>query len=168
MAEPFLGQLLCAGFNYAPKGWALCQGQLMSIAQNSALFSLLGTTYGGDGRVTFGLPDLRGRAPIGFGQGPGLSNYAQGEMAGVESVTLISQQMPAHNHAVACASGDPADTSPVNTVPAGGGSYSTAGNAAMNNAMISLTGGNQPHENRQPYVTMNWVIALAGIFPSRS
>lgn len=168
MAEPFLGQLLCVGFNYAPLGWALCQGQLMSIAENSALFALLGTTYGGDGMTTFGLPDLRGRIPVGFGQGPGLSNYTQGERAGVETVTLTISQMPLHNHGVSCSSADPRDTSPVNTVPAAGGSYSPTANASMNPSMIQQAGNNQPHENRQPYVVMNWIIALEGIFPSRS
>src|ERR1700755_2648639 len=98
MAEPFLGQIQQFGFNFAPRGWAFCNGQLMSIAQNSALFSLLGTMYGGDGVTTFGLPDMRGRASLHFGQGNGLSNYTQGQQAGVESVTLITAQMPMHNH----------------------------------------------------------------------
>ena len=166
--EPFIGQLMCVGFNFAPRGWAMCQGQLLSIAQNSALFSLLGTTYGGDGRVTFGLPDLRGRSPIGMGQGPGLQNYVQGEMVGSESVTLIGSQMPIHNHLVSCASGDPADTSPVGTVPAGGASYSPTANNVMNQNMIQPSGGSQPHENRSPLLALNWIIALEGVFPSRS
>jgi microcystin-dependent protein len=168
MAEPFLGQLLCVGFNYAPTGWALCQGQLLSIAENSALFSLLGTTYGGDGINTFGVPDLQGRSPIGFGQGPGLSNYSQGEKGGVETVTLNSQQMPLHSHGVGCLSGDPRDTSPVGGVPAGGGSYSPTGNATMAPTMIQPAGGGQAHENRAPYLVLNWIIALEGIYPQRS
>jgi microcystin-dependent protein len=168
MAEPFIGQLLCVGFNYAPKGWALCQGQLMAIQQNSALFSLLGVMYGGNGTTTFALPDLRGRTAIGFGQGQGLSSYTQGEMAGQENVTLLGTQMPTHNHGVSCSSGDPADTSPVNTVPAAGGSYSPTANATMNPGMIQPAGGSQPHENRPPYMAMNWIIALQGIYPSRS
>jgi len=168
MAEPYIGQLLCVGFNFAPIGWAFCQGQLMSIAENNALFALLGTTYGGDGITTFGLPDLRGRIPAGFGQGPGLSNYTQGEIGGKESVTLTIAQMPQHNHGVSCSSADPQDTSPVNTVPAAGGSYSPTANSKMNQLMIRPAGNDQPHENRQPYLVLNWIIALEGIFPSRS
>jgi microcystin-dependent protein len=137
MSEPFIGEIRMVGFNFAPRGWAQCAGQLMSIAQNSALFSLLGTMYGGNGQTTFGLPDLRGRGPVGIGQGPGLANITQGELSGVESVTLLNAQMPAHSHSVPASmapvavSGSvavPASTesasvpSPVNAVPAAGAS----------------------------------------------
>lgn len=166
--EPFIGQLMCVGFNYAPKGWALCEGQLLSIASNPALFSLLGTTYGGDGVSTFALPDLRGRMPLGFGQGPGLQNYVQGQNAGSETVTLTESQMPAHSHTVRCSSGDPSDNTPINGVPAAGGSYSLTADTNMGAVMIQPTGGNQPHSNMQPYLVMNWIIALQGVFPPRS
>ena len=168
MAEPFLGQLMLVPYNFAPRGWALCNGQILSIAQNTALFSLLGTTYGGNGQTTFALPDLRGRVPVSAGQGPGLSNYNLGEVAGVESVTLNMNQMPAHTHTIACNSGDPNDSSPANTVPSGGGSYNTAANATMSQGTASVAGGSQPHENRHPYLVLNWIIALEGIFPSRN
>ena len=167
MAEPFLGQLMCVGFNFAPRGWALCQGQLLQISTNTALFSLLGTMYGGDGRTTFGLPDLRGRVSLSFGQGPGLQNYDQGQAGGVETVTLITSQIPAHNHSVGCNGGDANDASPANAFPATG-SYNTAPNATMNPNMIGMTGGGQPHENREPFLVLNWIIALQGIFPSRN
>lgn len=166
--DPFIGQLMCVGFNYAPVGWAQCNGQLMSIAQNTALFSLLGTMYGGDGITTFGLPDLRGRVPMSFGQGPGLQNYTQGQMGGTESVTLNAQQIPAHTHTVMGSNAEAGSTQPANSVPAAGGSYATAPNTAMSPAMIPASGGgNAPHENRQPYTVLNWIIATEGIFPSR-
>lgn len=167
MAEPFIGQLLCVGFNFAPSGWALCNGQLISISQNTALFSLLGTQFGGNGQTTFGLPDLRGRIPLGQGQGPGLSNYDIGQMGGSESVTLTTAQLPAHNHSVSANSGDANNGSPANTFPSGGGAYNTATNKAMNPAMTGQAGGSQPHGNLQPYLALNWIIALEGIFPSR-
>ncbi|MCC6536129.1 MAG: phage tail protein [Bryobacterales bacterium] len=166
--EPFIGQLMCVGFNFAPKNWALCAGQLLPIAQNTALFSLLGTQYGGDGRVTFALPDLRGRVPVGQGQGPGLSNYTIGEMAGTENVTLITSQMPQHTHAVNANAGDAVEASPVNAFPSAGGAYNTQANTTMNPGMAGIAGGNQPHPNQQPYLVLNWIIALSGIFPPRS
>ena len=168
--DPFIGQLMLVGFNFAPTGWALCQGQLLSIAQNTALFSLLGTTYGGDGVTTFGLPDLRGRVPLGFGQGPGLQNYTQGQQSGTENVTLIASQMPTHSHSVACVNGDPNDSSPANSLPAhvaAGGYQTGAANAQMSATMIGAAGGNQPHANMQPYLVLNWIIATQGIYPSR-
>jgi len=169
MAEPFIGQLMCVGFNFAPRGWAFCEGQLLPIAQNTALFSLLGTMYGGDGRTTFGLPDLRGRVPIGFGQGPGLSNYQQGSAGGSEAVTLTTQQMPSHSHAVNANNSDATDTVPTNQYPAAGGAYTASNpNTTMNANMIGAAGGSQGHSNMQRYLTLNWIIALEGIFPSRS
>jgi len=179
--EPFIGQIMMVGFNFAPRGWAMCNGQLLSIAQNTALFSLLGTMYGGDGQTTFGLPDLRGRCAIGMGQGPGLSRYDQGEMAGSESVTLTQQQMPNHTHFVMASSSDGTQSDPSgaviannkvtiargNTVP---GNAFTQGvpTASMNPQTIQAIGGNQPHENRQPFIAMNYIIALEGIYPSRN
>lgn len=166
--DPFIGQLMCVGFNYAPVGWAQCNGQLMSIAQNTALFSLLGTMYGGDGVTTFGLPDLRGRVPVSFGQGPGLQNYTQGQMAGSETVTLLSQQIPAHTHTVMGSNAEAGSTQPLDSVPAAGGSYAATPNTAMSAAMIPASGGgNQPHENRQPFTVLNWIIATEGVYPSR-
>ncbi len=166
--EPFVGQLMCVGFNFAPRNWAFCAGQLMPIAQNTALFSLLGTQFGGDGRVTFGLPDLRGRVPVGQGQGPGLSSYIIGETAGSETVTLTTPQIPLHTHAVNANSGDAVEASPANAFPSAGGAYNTQSNAAMNPGMVGAAGGNQPHANMQPYLVLNWIIALSGVFPPRS
>ncbi|TPW18541.1 MAG: Tail collar domain-containing protein [Halothiobacillaceae bacterium] len=168
--DVFLGQLLLVPYNFAPQGWAFCNGQLLPIAQNTALFSLLGTTYGGNGQTTFALPDLRGRVPLSSGQGPGLSNYALGEVGGAENITLLAAQMPQHGHSVQANSGDPTDTTPTNNVPAGGstGSYNAAANSVMAAGMIGAAGGSQPHENRPPYLTLNWIIALEGIYPSRS
>lgn len=167
--EPFVGQISLFGFNFAPRGWALCQGQLLPIAQNTALFSLLGTTYGGDGRTTFALPDLRGRMPIGFGQGPGLSQYVQGQVGGQEQVTLQAAQLPAHNHAVAASSAT-TGKNPSNAIPAvtpDGASYGTTADMSMSPTMVGGGGAGQPHENRQPYLALNWCIALDGIYPSR-
>ncbi|MDP9118556.1 MAG: tail fiber protein [Actinomycetota bacterium] len=171
MTEPFLGELRLFGFNFAPLGWAFCSGQLLPIDQNTALFSLLGTQYGGNGQTTFALPDLRGRVPISMGQGPGLSNYDIGEASGTETVTLNATQMPAHTHGV-IANGGPASTGrPDNAVPARAPSnvYASApSGTAMNAGMISSSGGNQPHNNLQPFLVLNWCIALQGIYPSRN
>jgi microcystin-dependent protein len=169
MSQQFLGQIQQFGFIFAPRGWAFCNGQLMSIAQNTALFSLLGTMYGGDGVTTFAVPDMRGRIPLHFGQGPGLSNYTQGEASGTESITLLSTQMPVHNHLINASSG-----AKLNNVPAannlGGADIYT--NATLDSVMevptIGPTGSNQPHENRQPILVINWCIAVEGIYPSRN
>ena len=190
MAEPFLGQISMVGFNFAPRGWAECAGQLLSISQNSALFALLGTTYGGDGRTTFGLPDLRGRVPINFGQGPGLSNYSLGQQGGTENTTLTVNNLPAHTHPLAEANAKAVigcRTDAANATGPGGnylGTTSTntyvSGQSANNNIMnagtvsfaaggaTNPTGGNQPVSNAQPYLCVNFIIALQGIFPSRS
>lgn len=174
--EPFLGMIGLFGFNYAPQYWAVCDGSLLPIAQNTALFSLLGTQYGGNGQTTFALPDLRGRTPIGQGQGPGLNPYTMGEMAGTETVTLIQSQMPAHNHMLNV-SGSPADAdSPSGNVLAvsalaDGASVNTYGqtiNATANPQSIGVSGGTQPHPNMQPYLVMNYCIALQGIYPPRN
>lgn len=173
MAEPFIGSIVLFCGNFAPKGWATCDGQLLSIAQNSALFSILGTTFGGDGRTTFALPDLRGRVPLHPGSGPGLSPYTLGQSIGVENVTLLAGQMPAHNHAVAapCSDGAPSTPSPVGAVAANQDQtpfYAASGTAAMAPGTSTTVGGSQPHENRQPVLAINFIIALEGIYPSRS
>ncbi|MGB8768707.1 MAG: tail fiber protein [Candidatus Korobacteraceae bacterium] len=175
--EPFLGSLLLVPYNFAPQGWALCNGQLLSIQQNTALFSLLGTTYGGDGISTFALPDLRGRVPISAGQGPGLQQYVLGQSGGAESATLGVTQLPAHNHSVNTVSTPATGTNPANqylatsTAPAVGGVssiYSSAQpNSTLNPNAVSQTGGSQPVDIRSPYLTFNWIIALNGIYPSR-
>lgn len=169
MTEPFLGELRAFGFNFAPNGWATCSGQLLPISQNSALFSLLGTYYGGDGMVTFQLPDLRGRVSVGIGAGPGLQPYEPGETGGTESVTLTTAQIPGHNHPVASSS-TPTSKNPSGNVPAvttASASYGSSTDQAMGASMIGVVGGGQPHENRPPYLGINWCIALQGIYPSR-
>ncbi len=167
--EPFLGMITPFGFNFAPRGWAKCEGQLLPISANSALFSLLGTTYGGDGRTTFGLPDLRGRAAIGFGNGPGLSNYAIGQKGGAEHVTLNTTQIPSHNHSANVVAEEADNNKPSGNSLAASQIYRTqAPDAVLNAATIGNTGGSQQHENRQPYLAINWCIALVGVFPSRN
>ncbi|WP_299312416.1 tail fiber protein [uncultured Aquimarina sp.] len=197
--EPFVGQIMAVGFNFAPRGWALCDGQLLPISQNSALFSLLGTIYGGDGRTTFALPDLRGRVSIHQGGGPGLSNRRIGQKGGEETHTLNVPEMPSHNHSTSNNNATDqhlllsAETA-VNEIPETGdipavGNYTSgiatnnvrsfgppttgkivngqtlSGNAGLN---VLNNGGNQAHNNMQPYLTTNYIIALVGLFPSRS
>lgn len=169
MSNPFLGQILLVPYNFSPRFWAFCNGQLLSIAQNTALFALLGTTFGGNGQTTFALPDFRSRVPIHPGQGPGLSPYVLGQQGGQESVTLITQQIPAHTHTLRANTGASNDTLPNNNYFSEGSIYTTtAANASMNPASILPTGGSQPHPNIQPYLCINFIIALQGIFPSRS
>jgi microcystin-dependent protein len=172
MSEPFIGMIVMFAGNFAPRGWAFCQGQILSIAQNTALFSILGTTYGGNGQTTFALPDLRSRVPAGQGQGPGLSSYSLGQQSGSETVTLIQTQMPAHGHFVACSSDDATSGDPSLNFPSAFPQkiYSSAATPGktMNTAMIAQTGGSQPHNNIQPYLCINFIIALEGIFPSRN
>jgi microcystin-dependent protein len=167
--DPFLGEIRLFGFNFAPQGWATCSGQIMSIAQNSALFSLLGTMYGGDGVTNFALPDLRGRAPIGQGNAPGLSPRIIGQIGGTETVTLIQSQMPQHSHGVNAAATsetkNPAGKLP--GISAAGSAYGSSPSASMSGQMVGAAGGSQPHENMAPYLVGNWCIALDGIFPSR-
>jgi microcystin-dependent protein len=166
--DPFLGEIRLFAGNFAPRSWALCNGQIMSIAQNTALFSLLGTTYGGNGQTTFALPDLRGRVPVHAGQGPGLTNYDLGQQGGTETQTLTTSQIPAHTHALNASSNDETTNRPTNAVPAKGGVYDGTLNATMNPGAIGATGASQPHPNVQPYTTLNYIIALEGIFPSRN
>lgn len=176
--EPFIGQIQMFGFNFAPRGWAQCNGQLLSIAQNTALFSLLGTIYGGDGRTTFGLPDLRGRVPMHYENGPGLSPRRIGEKAGTENVTLTENQLPSHNHTATANAVVPAGNSNdaagnfwADDAGVSSGTYHTGpANATMNaNAVqVGNAGGGQSHTNVQPFLCVNFCIALTGIFPSRN
>jgi microcystin-dependent protein len=172
MSEPFIGQIMLFAGNFAPRGWAFCNGQLLSIAQNTALFAILGTTYGGNGQTTFALPDLRGRVPVGPGQGPSLPNYNLGEQGGANSVTLTTAQMPAHTHAASAATGSGTSATPANNVWAGSSQrdaiYASTPGTTMHPAAISAVGNSQPHENMQPYTAINYIIALEGIFPSRN
>ena len=165
--EPFIGQIILFGGTFAPRGWAFCEGQLLAISQNTALFSLLGTTYGGDGRTTFALPDLRGRTPVHFGRGPGLSDYRLGERGGSEQISILESNLPPHQHEINSAAEGNTDE-PTNNFIAGAGinSFSTTDNAKSRST--GSTGGGLPVNNRQPYIAMNYIIALVGIFPSRS
>lgn len=195
MDEPYLAMICVFAFNFAPNGWQICNGTLLSIAQNTAVFALLGTTYGGNGQTTFGIPDLRGRAPIGMGQGLGLSQYDLGQFGGVESITLTAGQMPMHTHNMthtltaapkastqAATSNVPAATkvpaalptigAGVNTFTVNG--YNTVSDVTLMPADVSggivagVSGGSQPHSILQPYLTVNYCIAMQGIYPSRS
>ena len=171
--DSIIGEIRMFAGNFAPTGWAFCQGQLLPIAQNQALFSLLGTTYGGDGRTTFALPDLRGRVPVGFGQGLGLSNRVIGEQFGSELVTLNINQMPSHNHTVNAVTSEGNQNLPTNSLPANTKTldkeYSDANaNTTMKATMVNPTGGNQPFGVTQPSLGVNFIIALQGIYPSRN
>jgi microcystin-dependent protein len=174
VASPFIAEIKMFGGNFAPRGYAFCEGQILSIAQNTALFSLLGTTYGGNGSTTFALPDLRGRRPIGAGLGPGLSLRSLGESGGQESVTLTSNELPLHTHTAQGSSVGGTTTDPSNAVWAasvGGRTPPPLYTAAANTVQMApsgFAGGNQAHENRQPSLAINFIIALQGIFPSRN
>jgi len=170
--DPFLAEIRIFPFNFAPKGWAFCNGQILPLSQNTALFSLLGTTYGGNGQSTFALPDMQGNAPMHPGQGPGLSLHDLGEMGGSETVTLLQSEIPAHSHAFMCANTDGISQGPEGQKFAGGigiALYATPG-AVVNLAPEALTpaGGSLPHNNMQPYLTLNFNIALQGVFPPRT
>lgn len=172
MTDPFVAEIRIFPFSFAPTGWALCNGQLLPISQNTALFSLLGTTYGGDGKSTFALPDLQGCAPMHPGQGPGLSLHDLGEQGGSETVTLLESEIPAHTHALR-ASADPADTSAPGggstlATSTGGTLYQAGRDAVLGPAALATAGGSQPHNNMQPYLTFSFCIALQGVFPPRS
>ncbi|MBO1752045.1 phage tail protein [Actinotalea sp. BY-33] len=167
MSEPFLGEVRMTSVNFAPKGWALCDGQLLLINQHQALFALLGTTYGGDGRTTFALPDLRGRMPVGGGTGP---EVQLGQRGGAEQVTLTQSHLPPHSHSARAASG------PATTADAAGGRwaatdqphYGPSPQVAMADGLVGQDGGSQPHPNVPPYLTVIFMIAIQGIFPSQS
>jgi len=179
--DPFIGEIIMFGGNFAPRGWAFCDGQLLPISSNSALFSILGTTYGGDGRTTFALPDLRGRVAVHDGSGPGLTPVRLGEKGGINDVTLTSQQMPSHNHTGTIKVGNDNGDSPKakgnvfgKNVGDGGTTYSDNPDYGDNNELhsgalaINNAGGGQSHTNMQPYQVVNYIIALQGVYPSRS
>ena len=180
--DPFLGQIVLFPYSFAPTGWALCQGQLLPIAQNTALFSLLGTQFGGNGTTNFALPNLQGRVPNGQGQGPGLQDYVMGEQAGAETVTLITATVPSHAHGfetfgVSATTNEPGGALPAESHIGGGRggavvvNYYAAGGAATTLAPGAVSGtpsGGQPHNNMQPFLVLNWCIAMQGVFPARS
>lgn len=177
MSDQYLGEIRPTAFSFAPVGWALCQGQVVSIAQYSALFTLLGTSFGGNGTTTFGLPDLRGRVSVGIGRGAGLSPYAIGESAGTEAVSLMTIQMPAHTHMASANSGPGVNTSPQGSIwtqvnDGSGDSFNTYApppvNLTLRPATVSPAGGSLPMSIMQPYLTLNYIIALQGYFPPRS
>jgi len=173
MGEPFVGEVRMFGGNFAPAGWAFCQGQLIPISENETLFNLIGTTYGGDGQETFALPDLQGRVPMHQGQGPGISqSYVIGEKAGVETVTLTTNQIPVHNHAFVCSLDASASTDPTNQVIAQSSQIhmftQDVTNRQMNPKALTPQGGSQPHENLQPILCISFIISLFGVFPSQN
>lgn len=173
MADPFIAEIRMLPGNFAPRGWAWCDGQLLPLSQNTALFSLLGTTYGGDGKSNFALPDFRGRAPMHPGQGPGLSLHDLGEQGGSDTVALLESEIPAHTHALRSNAAAANRTSPVgNSLArvAGAAPYAPAGapSAQLSSQALAPAGGAQPHNNLQPYLTVYFNIALQGVFPPRS
>jgi microcystin-dependent protein len=173
MADPFVAEIRMFGFNFPPTGWAWCDGQLMPLSQNTALFALLGTMYGGNGKSNFALPDLAGRAPMQWGQGPGLTDRYQGEPGGAESVTLLESEIPAHSHQLRAATQDNADVHNVGPAasfaPSTGGTlYQDAPNTQLAAEALTPSGGSLPHSNMQPYLTIAFAIALQGIFPPRN
>jgi microcystin-dependent protein len=177
MADPFVAEIRIFGFNFAPTGWAQCNGQLLPLSQNTALFSLLGTTYGGNGQSNFALPDLQGNAAMHSGQGQGLSLRDLGEMGGSQTITLLISEMPVHTHASVNAKTTGGQADPTgnmwgtsNAAKAAANFYAPPGSPTvnMNPAAFSLTGGSLPHNNLMPYLTLNFCIALQGVFPSRS
>lgn len=174
MTEPFLAEIKIFAGNFAPLGYAFCQGQILPIAQNTALFSLLGTTYGGNGMTNFALPNLNGSVAIGAGQGPGLANYDLGQTGGSDTVALIQTTLPAHTHPLGCVNGPANQHDPSGHLPAIESSqvtypYQTGSiNTTLGVNAVGVAGGAQPHNNLQPYLALSYIIALAGIFPARS
>ena len=175
MAQPYVGQIISVGFNFAPVGWQLCDGSLLAISQYDALYNLLGTTYGGNGTTTFAVPDLRGRAPLCMGQGAGLPNYIQGQIAGSESVTLIANQVGAHSHNLLASTNNGSATNPTSSLALGQNPVQTVPVYGPSSTNVSLAGssignstGGIPHENRQPYLTINYIISLFGTYPTQS
>jgi microcystin-dependent protein len=173
-SQPILGTIFIFAGNFAPRGYQLCQGQLLPISQYAALFSILGTTYGGNGTTNFQLPDLRGRAPIGQGTGPGLTTVVLGEIAGKQNASILTSNMPAHNHPINCDSGGAANTDPTSGIPGNTGLGQLAiwssgpATATMLPTMVGVTGQNQPLNIQNPYLGISYIIAMVGIFPSRN
>lgn len=170
MSDPFVAEIRIVGFNFAPRGWAFCDGQLLPLSQNTALFSLLGTTYGGNGKSNFALPNLQGCAPMQAGQGPGLSQYFLGETGGSETVTLLQSEIPSHNHTFNFVAIDGNNPDPTNNLFGSSESTDAFRNAVdttLSPQELALTGNNQPHNNMQPYLTLNFIIAMQGVFPPR-
>ncbi len=164
MATPYIGEIRMVGFTFAPVGWLFCQGQLVSITQNEALFNLLGTTYGGDGQTTFGLPDLRGRTALHVGP-----NYPLGALGGVESVTLTTPQLPVHQHPIAAQNAGGGQPAPANSFfGTSTEAFYAAASTTTSGAMLTVTGGGQAHENQMPYLTINYIIATEGIYPTQN
>lgn len=179
MATPFIGEIKIVGFNFPPRDFAFCNGQLLSISQNSALFAILGTTYGGNGQTTFALPNLQGTAPMGWGNGPSLTPRTIGEQSGSATVTLTDDQMPSHTHALNGGAASPPNTAQNVAAPASQAMFSTSGPGkaysdvatppvTLAPTAIGVTGGSQPHDNMQPVLALNFVIALNGVFPARN
>jgi len=171
--DPFLAEIRIFPFNFAPKGWAFCDGQILPLSQNTALFSLLGTTYGGDGKSNFALPNMQGNAPMHPGQGPGLSLHDLGETGGSDTVTLLESEIPSHSHGFVCSNADATAQSPAANKFAGGvggiAMYATPGALSqLSDNALTPAGGDQPHNNMQPYLTLNFCIALQGVFPPRT
>jgi len=170
--QPYIGSICMVAFNFAPSGWALCNGQLLPISEYDTLFTLIGTTYGGDGQTTFALPDLRGRVPIHKGQGPGLPNYVLAQSGGQESVTLTLNQIPQHNHPLAINTSGGTSDNPVGNYMASNSEavkyYSNSAGSIANSASITNVGGNQPHDNMPPYLCVNFIIALFGLYPTQN
>lgn len=169
---PFIGEVVCGGWNFCPVGWGECNGQLLPISENDALFALIGTTYGGDGQTTFAVPNILGRTMVGQGQGPGLSNKVIGEVGGAESVTLTTNQLPSHTHAMVANTSTEKAASPtgriMGTTPAGASVFSSsAPNMTLSASAVSSVGGSQPHNNLQPYLAAKCCISLFGVFPSQ-
>ncbi len=172
MSNPFVAEIRIFGFNFNPRGWAFCQGQILPISQNAALFSLVGTQYGGNGTSNFALPDFRSRVPVSQGNAPGLTPYVVGETGGMENVSLTINALPAHNHPAGCQTAIGNSYTGHNAVPApdagGNNVYSSPPNSLMNAQELTYTGDSIPHNNIQPYLGVNYCIALQGVFPSRS
>lgn len=179
MSEPFIGEIKIVGFNFAPRNFAFCNGQMLPISQYTALFSILGTTYGGNGISTFALPNLQGCVPMGFGDGPGLTVRPLGQAVGEETVTLLEAEIPAHSHTLRGGDLSPANREQRVATPTSAAMFGLsnptlaykvppASGTTFSPDMVTHTGGSQPHENRQPYLSLNFVIALAGVFPSRN
>ena len=171
MSNPFVGEIRMFAGNFAPRSWAFCDGQLLAVSQNDALFSLFGTIYGGDGRTTFGLPDLRGRVPLHMGQGPGLSNRSIGSKSGTEKVTLTTAELPAHTHTWPGSSAGGQNSTPVGNAPATPTSNiyqtNTGTTVAMKSDMLASTGGSTQHDNMMPFLCIHFIVCLFGIYPSR-